>query len=107
MKKLLYLLLFALIMQSYCDDDNNGNTCLKNNPSGADECEKLNAGEGYHCCFWESEYKGQTSKVCAPVSNADYDDIKDYIDSLPDEYKNVHSISNLAEYFYSYHARYD
>ena len=85
MKKLLYLLLFALIMQSYCDGDSNGNICAKKNPSGADECEKLNAGEGYHCCFWESEYKGQTSKVCAPVSNADYDDIKDYISKLEDK----------------------
>ena len=85
MKKLLYLLLFALIMQSYWDDDDDGNVCAKDNPSGADDCEKLNAGEGYHCCFWESEYKGQTSKVCAPVSNADYDDIKDYISKLEDK----------------------
>ena len=38
MKKLLYLLLFALIMQSYCDDDDDGNICAKDNPSGADDC---------------------------------------------------------------------
>ena len=38
MKKLLYLLLFALIMQSYWDDDDDGNICAKDNPSGADDC---------------------------------------------------------------------
>ena len=85
MKKVLYLLIFALIMQTYCDGEDDGITCHKKDVSGVEDCEKLNAGEGYHCCFWKSKYKGETYKACDTVSNAEYDDIKDYISKLEDE----------------------
>ena len=34
----LILAFICLIMQSYCDDDDDGNICAKDNPSGADDC---------------------------------------------------------------------
>ena len=84
MKKALFFALLVLIMQISCQEDKDS-ACYKLNPSGVEECEKLKAGEGYHCCLWESEYKGQTASSCSPVSNAQYDDIKNYISKLEDE----------------------
>ena len=88
MKKVLYLLIFALIMQTYCDGEGDGITCYKEDVSGVEDCEKLKAAEGYHCCFWKIKSKSETSKVCNMVSNAQYDDIKDYISKLEDEHED-------------------
>ena len=84
MKKFLCLFLFALIMQTYCQND-DGINCYKDGASGVEECEKLNAGEGNHCCFIKYEYKDETETECDSLTNAQYDDIKDYISKEEDE----------------------
>ncbi len=84
MKKFLCLFLFALIMHSHCQDD-DGIKCYKDGASGVEECEKLNAGEGHHCCFIKYEYNDVTETECDSLSNAQYDDIKDYISKMEDE----------------------
>ncbi len=84
MKKVFCLILFAAIMQIICDDKDDASFCFKEEPSDVEECEKLKAKEGYHCCFWEYEKSGKTVKICNMVSNENYDNIKDYISQLED-----------------------
>ena len=54
------------------------------NPSDRKDCDKLDKVTGFpYCCFIKSKDKsGNEGTACIPVSQNDYDNIKDYKKSL-------------------------
>ena len=96
MKKALYLLLALLLLskfncQSEEEEDYDEGECKEKISSG---CENLKVGKGYYkCCLFEAEfdqeYDGEKeSKLCRPITQTEYDDIKDYIKKSEDDFKN-------------------
>ena len=86
--KSLYLLLFAFLIYQYsCQETECSGIATKKS-----DCEGRKLGEGfYRCCYGESKMTkdGQTTenKFCVPVTQDQYDNIKDYIDKSKKEYK--------------------
>lgn len=79
MNKISYFLLLALIICYIKCDDSECNGQTGNN---ADECNALKkSGDYYKCCFAESSL----GKFCVGVTEAEYDDIDEYIDNAEDD----------------------
>ena len=98
MKKALFLLLLALLItQFHCqfeEDDNldDGDCYEEDGISKVKDCENRNHGDYYKCCLWEykiEDKKGNkgTEKYCGPVTEAQYKDIKKYIEYCEKEEK--------------------
>ena len=96
MKKALFLLLIALLItQLYCDDEEEEDEgdCHKKDASKVKDCESLKVGKGYHkCCFWDISGKDASGKKgeyksCSPVTEKEYNDIKNVIKEMEDEGK--------------------
>ena len=67
---LAFLLLIGYII---CDQT----TCLTEASPNVDNCKKINVDSG-HCCYAESPKKTTGSKMCLPITNYQYDNIKTY-----------------------------
>ena len=95
MNKALYLLLVLLLLSKFnCqaeDEKPDEGECDEDLSSG---CENLKVGKGYYkCCLFEIEYDQEIdgekeSKFCQPITQTDYDDIKDSIKKQEDFFKN-------------------
>ena len=82
MKKALILLMAILLLNLSISE-----SCKNDNASKAEDCEKLEAGEGfYKCCYYETDWKSSegkgTKKGCEPITKDQYDNIKDYIKKI-------------------------
>ena len=99
MKKALFLLLIALLItQLYCDDEeeeylDDGECDKDSGVSKVKDCESLKVGKGYYkCCFWDISGKDSSGKKgeyksCSPVTEKEYNDIKNVIKEMEDEGK--------------------
>ena len=82
MKKALFFFVVTLFLNL-----NIADPCENDEAKGAEDCEKLDAGEGfYKCCYYETdwEFMGEkgTEKGCESITKDNYDNIKDYIKKL-------------------------
>ena len=96
MKKALYLLLALLLLskfncQSEEEEDYDEGECNSKISSG---CENLKVGKGYYkCCLFEAEgdkeFESGSKEIknCMPITQTDYDKIKDYIKDYEKEAK--------------------
>ena len=79
MNKISYLLLLALII---CYIKCDASECDGETGNNADECNALKKSSDYYkCCF--AEYSG--GKSCVSVTEAQYDDIDEFIDNAEDD----------------------
>ena len=78
MKTLYALLIVLLFAQIICDVDE----CEDAEKKNADECNKINPGEGfYRCCFIKGKFDGDHWEGCTSITKAQYDDIDDAIEA--------------------------
>ena len=81
MKKLL-LYAFAILLVTQLNFVKNQRCGDKNDPSGVDDCKNLALDTGdVKCCYWEAEWDGGSDSVCSGITQEQYDNIDDYIDS--------------------------
>ena len=100
MKKVLYLLLFALLIQ-YCKEETcntfafdfdliGSSTNKANQPSSVKDCDKLDKLEGVdYCCYHKMKADKDEVKFCSPLDKESYKKIKDYINGLEVIYDDV------------------
>lgn len=76
------IFLLAILISLISTDDKK--SCGSTTPSKAKDCHDLEPQPGYkYCCYVDGKDKdGNASKVCSPISEENYNNIKEYIDSL-------------------------
>ena len=85
MKTLYALLIILLFSQIICQED-DVDECGDAEKKNADECNKINPGEGfYRCCFIKGKFLGESGEGCYSVTKAQYDDIDDAIETIEKE----------------------
>ena len=78
--KLYKIILFVSIILSIYSDNCGGKADSRK------DCDKLDKLTGYpYCCFIKGkDQNGDEAKICMPLTQANYDNIKDYKKSLED-----------------------
>lgn len=76
------ILILAILISFISTDDTK--YCGLTTASSAKDCHDLTVQTGYkYCCYVDGKDKdGNESKGCMPVTEENYKNIKDYIDSL-------------------------
>ena len=79
-----YSIFLLAILISFISTDDKKYCGLTATPSKAKDCNDLETPTGYkYCCYVDAKDKdGNESKACMPISEENYNNIKEYIDSL-------------------------
>ena len=100
-KAVFFLLAILLISQYYCDDEDDdyldkGDCNDKEDVSKVSECEKLDAGDYFKCCFVKTKDKDLGEHTsCEPITKENYDKIKDYIKQYKKDLKEEEGLSSV------------
>lgn len=78
------IFIFVMLTSFIFTDDSAKKYCGGTDAKSAKDCKNLELISGYsHCCYLDGKDKdGNDSKGCVPVTEENYNKIKDYIDSL-------------------------
>jgi len=98
MKIFTFLLLCSIII--FINAADSDKDCNGASASSAKDCKDLKlSGSGNHCCYSEAkvEYNGKTEKLknCVELTDEEYNNIDDYIDTSKDEAKTLFNIKDL------------